>query len=186
MTELIAERSPQFKARAAGFCWAMSVVTGALALRFGVAPTLASTAFYVGATLFVYELLKPVNRGVSLLAAISSLVGCTIGTLSLFDLVPGSNVQFLFFGLHCLLVGYLILRSTFLPRTVGALMAFGGLGWLALGLVSLVSPALGRSLFPYLMLPGILAETSLSLWLLAMGVNVERWKQRESVAGAPG
>jgi hypothetical protein len=184
MTELIAARSPQFKARAAGFCWSMSVVTGALALRFGVAPTLASTVFYVGATLFVYELLKPVNRRVSLLAAISSLLGCVVGTLSLFDLISATNVQFLFFGLHCLSVGYLILGSTFLPRTVGALMAFGGLGWFTLGLLSLLSPALGRSLFPYLMLPGVVAETALSLWLLAMGVDAERWKARASVAGA--
>ena len=40
------------------------------------------------------------------------------------------NIGLVFFALHCLLVGYLILRSTFLPRIVGVLMAFAGMGWL--------------------------------------------------------
>jgi hypothetical protein len=34
------------------------------------------------------------------------------------------------FGCYCLLIGYLIVRSTSLPRILGVLMACGGLGWL--------------------------------------------------------
>jgi hypothetical protein len=111
-------------------------------------------------------------------------VGCTIGLASSFiSLAPrASNIQFLFFGLHCFLVGYLILRSTFLPRFVGALMAFGGLGWMTFGLANLLSPPLARNLSPGIMAPGILGEISLTLWLLVMGVNVERLKKQAEAA----
>lgn len=189
MTSLIAEASPRFKARTAGFFWLMTIVTGAVALfvagrRSGVAANLVSTACYVAATLLVYGLLKPVNRGLSLLAAFFSLVGCAVGVLVMsgfFHLPPNSPL--LFFGLHCLLVGYLILRSTFLPRLVGALMALGGLGWLTLGLASLLSPPFASYLFPYIMIPGIIGETSLTLWLLAIGVNAQRWQEQAGAAG---
>jgi hypothetical protein len=60
-----------------------------------------------------------------------------------------------FFGLYCLLIGYLILRSTFLPRFLGVLMALGGLGWL-----TFLSPALSSKLSPWNMAPGILGEGS--------------------------
>jgi hypothetical protein len=83
-----------------------------------------------------------------------------------------------FFGFYCILIGYLIFRSTFLPRILGALMAFGGLGWL-----TFLSPPLANHLFPYNLVPGILGEGALTLWLLVMGVNVERWREQGSAAG---
>jgi hypothetical protein len=87
-------------------------------------------------------------------------------------------INFAFFGLHCLLVGWLIVRSTFLPRVVGVLMVAAGLGWLTYSFASLLSPPFARHLIPYIMLPGVLGEGSLTFWLLVMGVNVERWKEQ--------
>jgi hypothetical protein len=40
------------------------------------------------------------------------------------------NIGLVFFGFYCVLIGYLILRSTFPPTTLGVLMVFVGLGWL--------------------------------------------------------
>src|ERR1700680_4909663 len=40
------------------------------------------------------------------------------------------NICFVFFGVYCLLIGYLIFRSAFLPRILGMPIAFAGLGWL--------------------------------------------------------
>jgi hypothetical protein len=239
MMEQITEASPGFKARAAGVFWATTILTSTFALfaggklvvstdavataanilahealfRSGIAANLIATACYVAATLLVYELLKPVNRTVSLLAAFFSLVGCAVGALSgLFDLAPfvllrgaqylsvftveqlqalalmflevraqANNIGLVFFGLQCLLIGYLILRSTFLPRILGALMVFAGLGWL-----TFLSPPLAKSLSPYNMLPGGLGELSLTLWLLVLGVNVQRWKEQASAVVSMG
>jgi len=135
-------------------------------------------ACYIVVTLLFYGLFKPVNRSLSLLAAFFSLVGCAIGALSLFHLARSHISPLVFFGFYCLLIGCLIFRSTFLPRTLGALMAFGGLGWL-----TFLSPPLAKYLFPYNLAPGIFGEGALTLWLLVIGVNAQRWKEQASAAG---
>ena len=90
----------------------------------------------------------------------------------------GEDIELVFVGLYCLSIGYLIFRSTFLPRVLGALMAFAGLGWL-----TSLSPALVNYLSPYNLAPGILGGVSLTLWLLVMGVNAQRWREQAAVAG---
>jgi hypothetical protein len=91
----------------------------------------------------------------------------------------GWNAFLVFFGFYCLLIGYLIFRSTFLPRIIGALMVLAGLGWL-----TFLSPPLADYLFlPYIAGASALGETSLMLWLLIVGVNAQRWKEQASAAG---
>jgi Domain of unknown function (DUF4386) len=86
------------------------------------------------------------------------------------------NICFVFFGVYCLLIGYLIFKSAFLPRSLGVLMAFAGLGWL-----TFLSPPLANYLSPYIQVLGLFAEGSLMLWLLVMGVNVAKWEEKASV-----
>ncbi len=57
-------------------------------------------------------------------------------------------------------------------------MAFAGLGWLIF-----LSPLLANHLSSYLKVLGIVAEGLLMLWLLAFGVNVQRWKERGASLG---
>ena len=87
------------------------------------------------------------------------------------------NICVVFFGVYCLLIGYLIFRSAFLPRILGVLMALAGLGWL-----TFLSPPFANHLSPYNLILGFLAELSLCLWLLVMGANVERWREQASAA----
>jgi hypothetical protein len=135
-----------------------------------------SFACYAAVTLLLYNLFKPVSNPLSALAALLSLAGCGISVLALFKLVPPPLSPLLFFGPYCLLIGYLVLRSTFLPRFLGVLMVLAGLGWLAY-----LSP-LAHYLSLEIKIVGILAEGSLMLWLLVMGVNVARWKKQASLS----
>src|SRR5260370_28564205 len=92
-------------------------------------------------------------------------------------MVRHTNIGLVFFGFYCLLIGYLIVRSTFLPRVLGVLMAFAGLGWL-----TFLSPPLANHLSPYNLASGVLGQGSLTLWLLVMGVNEPRWNEQSSAA----
>jgi len=176
--------------------------------RLGWTFNLVATLGYVVVTALFYELFEPVSRSLSRLAAFFSLVGCAIGGASGFvRLAPlailGGGAQtasvfsteqsqalastflrlynqaygigLVFFGFYCLLIGYLIYRSTFLPRVLGVLMMIGGLGWL-----TFLWPPLSHSLYPYILLPGVLGEGSLTLWLLIAGVNGQRWNEQEA------
>jgi hypothetical protein len=173
-------KSISVEARVAGFFYLVTFVAGTIALmngrRLGVyfyVANLIADAAYVGVTLLFYRIFKPVNARLSLLAALVSLAGCIVAVLSLFRLVSFPINSLVFFGFYCLLIGYLIFKSTFLPRALGVLMALGGLGWL-----TFVSGSFAKSLSPYNMLPGVIAEGLLTLWLLVMGVNAERWKEQ--------
>ena len=80
------------------------------------------------------------------------------------------DTYLVFFGLWCVLTGYLIFRSTFLPRILGVLLAIDGVAWM-----TFMSPPLGHYLFPIIAVASGLAEIPLQLWLLIFGVNNERW-----------
>jgi Domain of unknown function (DUF4386) len=181
MMERIAEASPRFKARMAGVLYLVSFLTAAFSELFvhgklNIAGGLIAVAGMVAVTLLLYDIFKPVNKGLSLLAALFSLVGLTFEALRLQP--QGVNIAIVFAGFFCLLTGYLIFRSTFLPRILGALMVFAGLGW-----VSYLSPRLVNYLSPYNLASAVLAEAAVFLWLLVMGVNVQRWKEQASAAG---
>ena len=83
------------------------------------------------------------------------------------------NLYLVFFGFWCVLIGWLIFRSTFIPRILGVLEAAAGLCW-----ITFVWPPLGHSLSPYNQILSAPGEISLMLWLLIMGVNSQRWKEQ--------
>jgi hypothetical protein len=237
MMERILEPSPRFKARMAGVCQLLEALTatfGQVIVRdklvvagnaaataanilgheplfwLGFASSLIGVAFHIAWAALMYELLKPVNRSLSLLAMFVILVGCAIQALTSFlyltpllILKAGSslsaftpeqlqalalmflklnayafNIDLVFFGLWCVLTGYLIFRSTFLPRIQGVLLTIGGLGFLTY----LYPPLAYRLFFPYIAIASAFGEIPLELWLIVMGVNARRWKEQATSA----
>lgn len=174
---LDAETSLRSTGRLAGIFYLLNILTGASALvargTLGSIVLLISTACYVVVTLLLNRLFLPVDEAISVLAAISSLLGCGITVLKTLHLLAAPVSPLVFFGLYCLLIGYLILRSNFLPRLFGVLMAIGGLGWL-----TYLSPTRASSLAPYNMAVGILGEGALTLWLLVAGIDAKQWLER--------
>jgi hypothetical protein len=238
MIERISGASPRFQARMAGVIALITTTAGFAVIvrdKLVVYSDAAATAhnilahellfrlafaadvmaiLYIVYTLLLYNLFRPVNRNVSLLAAFFSLVGCAIATLNcLFHLAPlivlggapslsafnveqlqalalmflklhaeAYNIGMVLFGSYNLLIGYLIFRSTFLPRILGLLLAASGVCYLFNCFANFLSPAFAAHLLPWILLPGV-AELLLALWLVVMGVNVQRWNEQASAAG---
>jgi hypothetical protein len=91
----------------------------------------------------------------------------------------GYGVSLLFFGFCTALFGYLIYKSEYLPRSIGALLAIGGAAYVVFSVIQMLAPAFaGIVLFPWLMLPGFVSELALALWLTVKGVDLPKWQER--------
>jgi hypothetical protein len=180
MVERMVGASPNSRARITGVVYLLYFLTaifaetvigkGRIVTYDGV--NLIANGFYIAVTLLFYFLFRPVNKGLSFLAALCSFLGCAIAVLGLFHLVPYNISPLIFFGPFCILIGYLVFTSTFLPRFIGLLMVLAGVGWLIF-----LTP-LASHLATYLKILGFVAEMSLMVWLIAMGVNEQRWQER--------
>ena len=87
------------------------------------------------------------------------------------------DIGLVFFGFWCVLIGYLIFRSAFMPRIIGVLEMLAGVGYL-----TLLWQPLAHYLYPYNLALAGPGEISLTLWLLVKGVNEQRWKEQASLA----
>jgi hypothetical protein len=240
MIKQISEMSPRLRARIAGGLWLMVIAGGVTAFvirsslivrgdaaatatnilaseasfRFAFAADLIAGLCYLGVTVLLYSLLKPVSRSLSLLAAFFGLAGVAIGSaisltnlaalvllrgeqyssaftssqlqamalMSLKFYVQGFYITMVFFGFQCFLMGCLIVRSTFLPRALGVLLAIGGSSYVISSFATFLSPVFGARLSPFIVPAALLGEGSLTLWLLIKGVNAQRWNEQASTA----
>ena len=103
-----------------------------------------------------------------------------MASLTLKSHAYGFGVSLLFFGCFCVIVGYLIFRSGYFPRTIGVLMQIAGVCYVTNSFALILSPALVNRLFPGILVPSFIGELSLCLWLLVRGVNMKRWEERAS------
>jgi hypothetical protein len=100
-------------------------------------------------------------------------------SLNLYGLVAGLFT--VFYGIASMLLGYLMVRSGYLPRVLGALWVLGGLGFVTWNVLLVLAPGYVSSLLP---VPQLLATLSLGLWLLVRGVDVGKWQEREALAAS--
>ena len=86
------------------------------------------------------------------------------------------------FAAQVLLLGCLVLRSTFFPKFIGVLLV---IEWFCVwlnGLSGFLFPDFDL-LDPYIMMPALVAEAGFALWLLVMGVNVAKWREQVARVG---
>jgi uncharacterized protein DUF4386 len=182
MVKRISEALPQLMARMAGLLFLLLVLTAAFTEFFArgklssaadLTAGIIEASCMIAVTLLFYGIFRAVNKRLSLLAAFFNFVALT---LELLQFLPhGVNIGLGFHGFYWILIGYLIFKSTFLPRILGALMAIAGLCWL-----TFLSPPLANYLSPYSLASALLVEGLVMLWLLVMGVNAQQWKEQVS------
>ncbi len=237
MTDRITQSSPRFKARMAGvfqlleaimasfpgvFVLGRLVVDGNGAATatnilaherlfwLGFAFSLIGVAFHIAWALLMHELLKPVNRSLSLFAAFVILVGCAIQALaSLFYIAPllilqgGSSwsafsteqlqsLALMFvrlntyaFDIYLVFFGFWCILIGYLIFRATFLPRILGvlLAISGLGWVTYLHPPLANHLWPYIAAASALGEIPLEFWLIVMAVNSQRWKEQASAAG---
>jgi hypothetical protein len=240
MTVRFRKESPVRQARIAGACWLLCILAGVASFiaagplivandaaataanilaheslyRLGFAFDLISGGSYLVTTVFLYWVLKPVSRSLSMLAAFFGLAGVAIGgvawvsRLGLLVLLHGDqylsafttsqlqamsmialklqlpvfSIGMVFFGIQCISIGYLVARSTFLPRILGILLGVGGTSYLIASFASFLIPSFGPHLIQFVFPVALIGEGSLTVWLLVKGVNIQRWKEQASAA----
>ena len=197
----MSEMPPGRLARIAGALYLVNILLGAFAIgyvtgavgsnvhahellfRSGIAAHVVVTVTNVGLALTFYEIFKVVNRRVAILDVFFTLVATAIeasgivSDLSTLRFDPADaayTVSTIFYGFDALAIGYLVYRSTFMPRAIGVLMVIDGLGYFINSFAAILAPGIAAHLVPYIQLPIVLGEGSLTLWLLVFGINVAR------------
>ena len=82
-----------------------------------------------------------------------------------------NNFFLVIFGFWLVSTGYLVFRSTLIPRLIGIALVLEGIGW-----ITYLWPPLGVALFPVIAVFGVFGELALTAWLLLRGVDSERWR----------
>lgn len=90
----------------------------------------------------------------------------------------GYDVSLVFFGIYCLMLGWLVWRSAFLPKAIGALMVLAGVCYILNSISNLAVPAFARMLSSHLMDPTLIGEAALALWLLVFGAGSRSERER--------
>ena len=90
----------------------------------------------------------------------------------------GFGVGLIFFGVSCLVTGYLMFRSGYFPRTLGILQAMAGVCYLINSFAQLLFPSLAAKMVPAILLPAFIGELATCVWLIVRGVNISKWDER--------
>jgi len=87
----------------------------------------------------------------------------------------GLAIALIPFGITCILLGYLIVQSTYLPKTLGVLMTIAGACYVVNSFTLILAPAFADTTFIAVFVSALPAELGLTLWLLLKGVNLPKW-----------
>ncbi len=177
----------------------------------GFASSLIAVAFHIAWAFLLSDLLKPVNRSISLLALCIILVGCAMqalssllylapllvlqggSTLSAFTPQQVQDLSLLFLKLNAQAYDIYLVFFGLWCVLIGSLIFRSTFLPRIIGMLLMIDglawmlylvPPLAQQVFPLIAVAAGLAEFPLLLWLLVVGVNTERWKEQEAAARA--
>ncbi|MGD9489060.1 MAG: DUF4386 domain-containing protein [Calditrichaceae bacterium] len=83
-------------------------------------------------------------------------------------------IGLVFFGLHLFALGYLIIKSGYIPKFIGFFLVIAAVGYLTDSFANFMLPNYGDYkdiLLMIVIVPGVIGELSLTFWLLLKGVK---------------
>jgi len=101
-----------------------------------------------------------------------------LASLSLALHEHGFGIGLIFFGVSCIVTGYLMFRSEYFPKALGVLQAIAGVSYLINSFAQILNPSLAGKMFPAIVLPAFIGELATCVWLIVKGVNVSKWNER--------
>lgn len=183
--------------------------------RSGIAGDLLMHLLDVPLILFFYLLLRPVNAPLALLATLFNVVQTCVLAANKLTLVAalhlaataaqatdpaawqqlavqaiqlhgyGFGVGLLFFGMACVVRGYLMFQSGDMPRLLGGLLMVAGACYVVNSVALVLAPPLAARLFPGILVPALVAELALSVWLLVGKTGAIEQRARAHGTRAP-
>ncbi|MEO5977815.1 MAG: DUF4386 domain-containing protein [Chryseolinea sp.] len=185
---------------------ANNIMLSPMLWRIGIAGDLIMQICDLPLIFILYTLLKPVNRNLALLNLLFNVIQTAVLVANKLNLLMplfllgnaeylkafdpeqlyalsyvfiklhgyGFGVGLIFFGFVCLIEGHLISKSGFMPPVLGRMLQVAGICYLTNSFALILFPDLANIL---LMLPCLLAELSLALWLTIKGVDGIKWQQ---------
>lgn len=83
----------------------------------------------------------------------------------------GYNLCLIFFGVACAVLGYLIIKSRFMPRWLGIAVTVAGVAYIINSFAAFISPAFRAVLQPFILIPIAIGELSLIVYLVVVGAR---------------
>lgn len=182
---------------------ASNILANESLFRISIVSALLIQLVTLAVVLLLYKLLSPVHKTMARLMVIFILLGAPIAMLNeltnaaILHLLTsggqnsvdqpyalmalflelhryGIQIAGIFWGLWLFPMGYLVFKSNYIPKIIGILLMIGCFGYLADSFIFFLLPDFGVSFAEFM----FIGEVALPLWLLIMGVNVERWEKR--------
>lgn len=172
--------------------------------RLGIIGDIAMHILDIPLMIILYLLLRPIHQIIALLALVLNIIQTAVLAVNKLTLIIpliligdtgyvlpdqinaqimllinvhnyGFGLGLIFFGFACIAYGYLIFASKYFPGVIGIFMVAAGMCYLVNSLVLILIPSISPFVFPLLGVC-LLAELSLSLWLLLKGVSLPHWR----------
>ncbi len=176
---------------------ANNIMTNELLFRTGIVGSLITQLLFIIVVLVLYNLFKTVNKDYSLLMVIFALVGVPIAMLNElnhFAVLPllgstdysqimlfvddlynqGILIASIFWGLWLFPLGYLIFKSGYFSKALGALVAVAGFGYLLGSFTHFLFPDYKIVLLVFELMT--FGEVIFVFWLLIKGAKIPEMK----------